>query len=105
MLSQGGGEEGGDRLRCGEREEATRMCSAGPALQGLLIEREADTLMKNENTSPAPARQTFAADVSNPIVFNKTANWVWESPQGLAKPVGCLAAPLFLPTQVPLLLP
>lgn len=57
--------------------------------------------MKNEPTPPAQAKQTFAADASNPIVFNKTANWVWESPRGLAKPV----AASFLPTKVPPLLP
>lgn len=98
MLSQGGGEEGRDRLTRGGRGETTRMCSAGPAPRGLMTEREAGTLMRNEYTPPAQAKQTFDADASNPIVFNKTANWVWESPKGLAKPVGCLAAPPFLPT-------
>lgn len=49
--------------------------------------------MKNEATPPAQAKQTFATDASNPIVFNKTANWVWESPRGLAKPGGCFHFP------------
>lgn len=86
MLSRGGGRRAGGRVRRGERREAARLCAASPTLQGLMIERGADTLMKNERSPPAQAKQTFAADTSNPIVFNKTANWVWESPRGLAKP-------------------
>lgn len=70
---------------------------ASRVLQGPTVEWRADTLMKNEYTPPAQAKQTFAADTSNPIVLNKTANWVWVSPRGLAEAVGCLVLPHFSP--------
>jgi hypothetical protein len=68
------------------------------ASKGGLAERGASTYLKKESTPPARAKSTFTADASNPIVFDKTANWVWESPQGLAKPIDCLASTQPFPT-------